>query len=42
MRISFVSENGDLLGRNDRKIIGIEKGEIGFDANDTFKVFITK
>ena len=35
--IVCISEQGDKLGRTDRKIIGIETRQIGFDSNDTYK-----
>ena len=31
-------EKGDALGRYDHKIIGIEKRQVGFDQNNTYKV----
>ena len=34
-------EKGDALGRYDHKIIGIEKRQVGFDQNNTYKVIIT-
>lgn len=40
--IVCISEQGDKLGRSDRKIIGIETREIGFDSNDTYKAIITE
>ena len=33
--IVCISEQGDKLGRTDRKIIGIETRQIGFDSNET-------
>ena len=35
-------EKGDMLGRYDNKIIGIEKRQAGFDENNTYKVIITE
>ena len=40
--IVCISEQGDKLGRTDRKIIGIETRQIGYDYNDTYKVIVTK
>lgn len=34
-------EQNDKIGRNDRKIIGIETRQIGFDSRDTYKAIIT-
>lgn len=34
-------EQGDKLGRTDRKIIGVETRQIGFDSNDTYKAIVT-
>ena len=39
--IVCISEQGDKLGRTDRKIIGVETRQIGFDSNDTYKVIVT-
>lgn len=39
--IVCISEQGDKLGRTDRKIIGIETRQIGFDSNDTYKAIVT-
>lgn len=39
--IVCISEQGDKLGRTDRKIIGIEIRQIGFDSNDTYKAIVT-
>ena len=35
-------EKGDALGRYDNKIVGIEKRQVGFDENNTYKVIITE
>ena len=34
-------EQGDKLGRTDRKIIGVETRQIGFHSNDTYKAIVT-
>lgn len=39
--IVCISEQGDKLGRTDRKIIGIETRQIGFDESDTYKAIVT-
>lgn len=35
-------EKGDMLGRFDNKIIGVEKRQVGFDENNTYKAIITE
>lgn len=40
--IVCIVEEGDMLGRYDRQIIGIEKRQIGFDDDNTYKAIITK
>ena len=35
-------EKGDMLGRYDRQIIGVEKRQVGFDVDNTYKAIITK
>lgn len=36
--IVCLGEQGDKLGRYDRKIIGVETRSIGFDSTDVYKV----
>lgn len=40
--IVCIGEEGDTLGRHDCQITGVEKRQIGFDANDTYKAITTK
>lgn len=40
--IVCVGEEKDVLGSQDCQIIGVEKRQVGFDADDTYKVIITK
>ena len=35
-------EKGDMLGRYDRQIIGIETRQVGFDVDNTYKAIITQ
>ena len=35
-------EKGDTLGRFDHQIVGVEKRQIGFDCDNTYKAIITK
>ena len=35
-------EEGDTLGRFDHQIVGVEKRQIGFDGDNTYKAIITK
>lgn len=35
-------EKGDMLGRYDRQIIGVEKRQVGFDVDNTYKAIITQ
>lgn len=34
-------EQGDKLGRHDRKIIGVETRNIGFDDDDVYKAIVS-
>ncbi len=34
-------EKGDVLGRYDRQILGVEKRQVGFDDDNTYKVIVT-
>lgn len=36
-----LGEQGDKFGRYDRKIIGIETRQVGFDNNDVYKIIIS-
>ena len=40
--IVCVGEEKDKLGRYDRQIIGIEKRQVGFDVENTYKAITTK
>lgn len=40
--IVCLGEEGDSLGRFDRKIIGIETRKVGFDEDNTYKVIISE
>ena len=40
--IVCVGEKGDTLGRYDRQILGVEKRQMGFDEDNTYKAIITK
>lgn len=40
--IVCVGEEGDVLGRFDHQIIGVEKRQIGFDVDETYKAIITR
>ena len=35
-------EKGDMLGRYDRQIIGVEKRQVGFDVDNIYKAIITQ
>ena len=35
-------EKGDDLGRYDRQILGVEKRQVGFDDNNTYKAITTE
>lgn len=35
-------EKGDILGRHDRQIIGVEKRQCGFDVDNTYKAIISE
>ena len=39
--IVCMGEKGDILGRYDNKIIGVETRKVGFDKNNTYKAIIT-
>ena len=39
--IVSISKQVDKLGRTDRKIIGVETRQIGFDSNNTYKAIVT-
>ena len=39
--IVCIREQGDKLARNDRKSIGSETRQIGYDSNDTYKAIVT-
>lgn len=34
-------ESGDILGRYDRQILSVEKRQVGFDDDITYKVIVT-
>ena len=36
-----LGEQGDKFGRYDRKIIGIETRQVGFDNNDVYKIIVS-
>lgn len=40
--IVCVGEKGDKLGRYDRQVLGVEKRQIGFDDDDTYKAIVTQ
>ena len=40
--IVCIGERGDILGRFDKNIIGIEKRNIGFDNNSFYKAIISE
>lgn len=40
--IVCVGEKGDKLGRYDRQVLGVEKRQIGFDNDDTYKAIVTQ
>lgn len=40
--IVCIGEEKDTLGRYDRQIIGVEKRQVGFDVDNTYKAIITK
>lgn len=40
--IVCVGEKNDKLGRYDRQVIGIEKRQIGFDDDNTYKAIVTQ
>ena len=35
-------EKGDALGRFDHQIVGVEKRQVGFDGDNTYKAIITR
>ena len=39
--IVCMGEKGDILGRYDNKILGVEVRQVGFDNNNTYKAIIT-
>ena len=40
--IVCIGEEKDILGRYDRQIIGVEKRQVGFDDDNTYKAIVTK